>query len=131
MKTIAGLQSLRELNLNQVPAGAGVSELTKLRHLERLSLARSGVDDAGVTELARLRTLRELDLQGNPISDAALPALLQLTNLHSLDVTRTKLGDASWAALAALRPAKCRACRAWSSAGTSGSANARTTDKKS
>ncbi|MCA9631782.1 MAG: hypothetical protein KC766_29210 [Myxococcales bacterium] len=102
MKTIAGLQSLRELNLNQVPAGAGVSELTKLRHLERLSLARSGVDDAGVTELARLQTLRELDLQGNPISDAALPALLQLTNLHSLDVTRTKLGDASWAALAAL-----------------------------
>ncbi len=85
---------------------AGMKELKGLEHLEEFDVGGYRITDAGLADLAELTSLKQLDLSHSRITDAGLTALKRLANLESLDLSSTKIkgvGIADWKNLKHLR----------------------------
>ena len=68
--------ALTELRLGCTTfSGLGAKLLGELTHLERLSLAGSGITDNGLTYLHSLNNLQELDLTGTKVTAAGVATL--------------------------------------------------------
>ena len=86
LNTIARLASLKSLGLEGPPWGppdnrltdAGLAALTRLKHLEWLSLAHTGVGDPCIEHLGRLKSLTALQLQDTEVSPRGLLRLKRL-----------------------------------------------------
>ncbi len=97
---INGLHSHRNLSINwtQHPRNAritdaGLSQITKLINLEKLSLDSTQITDAGMAQLKRLKRLEQLSLEGTEITDAGLAHLKGLTKLTYISLSRTGVTD--------------------------------------
>lgn len=88
---LAGLKTLRVLELDDLPAAHRLPPLDSLRHLVELSVTRCPLTD--LSPLAGLDRLEELWLRGTPVSD--LRPLASLTGLRKLDLRRTEVLDVS------------------------------------
>src|SRR5205807_2364606 len=88
-------------------AGTGVTladpvDLTGLKSLRRLSLARTEVGDDRLRRLAPLSGLEELDLSGTPVTGSGLGAIAGLRELRTLRLNGAALTDDGATGLAAL-----------------------------
>ena len=86
---VAGLESLN-LRHNPAMGNAGVAAIAgSLRHLRRLDLATTGIDDEGVEMIAAapaFRDLRFLRLMGNPLGYSAIERLCEAFSQGSLEM---------------------------------------------
>ena len=88
----SAIDGLESLNLRHNPAmgNEGVAAIAGgLRHLRRLDLATTGIDDAGVEILATspaFRELRFLRLMGNPMGYSAIERLCEVFTQGSLEM---------------------------------------------
>jgi hypothetical protein len=74
LQLLRGLAELRILNLGSAKGitGRAVRALLPFRNLEQLWLHGTSFDDTGMTDLGRLKHLNRLDLRWCPITDAGL-----------------------------------------------------------
>src|ERR1019366_7363583 len=96
LAAIAGMQSLRELNLNYCRfTDKGLVQLSSLSGLQRLELARTKITGAAVKTLAgHLSNLVELNLSYTPMDDSVLAVLKGLPHLEVLRLDSTGVSDA-------------------------------------
>jgi hypothetical protein len=101
MPHLAGLTSLRKLNLWRVPiTDAGVASLAGLIKLEWLNLDNTQFfSDAGLVHLKDLKQLSFLHLGSTAVTDAGMSQLAGLTSLEDLKVTRTAVTEDGVASL--------------------------------
>ncbi|MCA9112307.1 MAG: hypothetical protein KDA52_20295 [Planctomycetaceae bacterium] len=103
---LQGLQSLREIHINESKIGDGSLEVFGgLPNLEDLSIQQNHFTNAGLVHLTRLKHLRELWIGMNdvPYSDDAMLTLSQLATLEKLDLQSSVLTDAGIQHLAKLQ----------------------------
>lgn len=83
-----------EVNLSALGDKGMDSTLEQLSGLEEtlawLRLSRTGITDAGVEQVSRFRHLNRLDLSRTDTSDASVPHLLKLQSLRVLNLYGTK-----------------------------------------
>jgi hypothetical protein len=105
LKTIAGLKSLRSLNVggSLLLTDEGLKELAGMKKLQGLYLFYARVTDAGLKELAGLKDLRALDLSHTQVKGAGLKELAGLKRLRALNLAYTKVPDAGLKALAGMK----------------------------
>lgn len=105
MSYLRGMEKLERLTLGGSVGGckvtgAGLKNVSKMKHLRWLNLAWTRVDD--LDGLQGLAALRDLDLHGTPIGDAALANLAELTDMVSLRLSDTQITDAGIAFLSGM-----------------------------
>jgi uncharacterized protein (TIGR02996 family) len=100
VRQLSAMTQLKELDLSGMAiSDAGAAHLKNLKNLEVLKLAgdyyeKGRFTDAGLQDVSSLRKLRVLDLARTGITDAGLPHLLALKALTHLDLGRTRIkGD--------------------------------------
>jgi internalin A len=71
----------------------GLKELAGLKTLRMLNLNATKVTDLGLKELAALKNLRILDVGGTEVTDTGLKELTGLKNLQVLNLNVTKVSD--------------------------------------
>ena len=71
------------------PSDADFRVLAGLRHVKRLSLAHTSIDDASLSRLAILDQVRELELRATAITDAGLARFPRLPKLERVYLART------------------------------------------
>ena len=96
-----GLESLG-LNYHTGIGEADLQAVGKLRNLQALNLAGTGITDAGLAHLRPLKGLTILSFSHTGVTDAGLPTLGELTSLQSLTLNQTKVTDAGIIHLAPL-----------------------------
>src|SRR5439155_757846 len=81
---------------------AGVAELSGLKKLRTLNLARTRVTDAGLADVARLPELWSLHLSFTAVTDAGMGDVARLTKLFALFLDGTKITDAGVAEISVM-----------------------------
>lgn len=81
-----------------------LEQFRHLRHVTRISLAKSGVTDAGLKTIRSFQALQDLDLSETNITSASVPTLSQLENLSQLSIARTTLTVDDVLAIIAAKP---------------------------
>ena len=86
LKELAGLKSLRDLNLsNTRVTDAGMKEVARFKNLRVLYLDKTAVTDLGLKELASLKSLEILYVNGLNVTEAGVAELrkaLPKCNIH-------------------------------------------------
>ncbi len=115
IKHLANLKELRQVDLDGVDvaregfgiADEGLSVLSKLPKLWRLTLTRTNVTDIGIINLRNMKSLRSLSLGGTKVTDRSLIVLRRLPRLDTLslgfDGIRTNITDTGAEHLAELK----------------------------
>ncbi|MFT5680198.1 MAG: hypothetical protein ACI8RZ_001104 [Myxococcota bacterium] len=103
-KTIAGMTSLRRLNVSSMKFSDGALKKLSVLPLEELYVHDAKITDKGMIYLSKCTTLRRLNVDfGNvEINDAGLQALSALTALEELTLKVGIVSPAAFATLAAL-----------------------------
>jgi internalin A len=105
---IGRLQGLKKLSvyfIDAIPVD-DFRHLSKLTHLESLSLSGTAVTDLALSNLVNLKRLKSLTLTNTSTSDAGLPHLSGLTELETLLLDYTKITDAGLIHLIPLKKCK-------------------------
>ncbi len=94
LQMVPGLESIAFLGAEQISL-SGLSMLSELPKLRRLTIAGTGLNPAVVATVAGFKGLEALGLNGSPLSPTALRPLANLKDLVSLDLAGTRLNDNS------------------------------------
>jgi hypothetical protein len=79
-----------------------VPQLQDLSGLTFMQFIRTGITDNGLSDICKLKQLEKLHLWDNKITDAGLPQLKQLTSLTELELRGTLVSDKGLAELQAM-----------------------------
>jgi Leucine-rich repeat (LRR) protein len=102
---LQGLKTLRIGFVDNVPS-EDFRHLSRLTHLESLSMIGSSVTDSALSNLAELKRLKSLSLTNTSIGDAGLRYLSGLIELETLQLDHTKISDAGLMHLVPLKKCK-------------------------
>ena len=96
MPLIGELDRLEVLDINDASAVSdlGLSPVTALKRLRKLSIRGTRATDAGLEHIKNLTKLEELDLDNTEVSGAGLKFLQKLTRLLILSLSGTDVDDA-------------------------------------
>ena len=96
MPLIGELDRLEVLDINDASAVSdlGLSPVTALKRLRKLSIRGTRATDAGLEHIKNLTKLEELDLDNTEVSGAGLKFLEKLTRLLILSLSGTDVDDA-------------------------------------
>ena len=83
---------------------ATLTQVAKLKNLQKLHLEQTNVTDAGLKQLNRLTNLEYLNLYGTAITDAGLVELSNLKNLKTIYLWQTNVTDQGIATLKKAMP---------------------------
>ncbi len=83
---------------------ATLTQVGKLKNLQKLHLERTNITDAGLKNLSGLTNLEYLNLYGTNITDTGLTQLTGLKNLRTIYLWQTKTTEAGIAALKKAMP---------------------------
>ncbi|WP_189563451.1 c-type cytochrome domain-containing protein [Persicitalea jodogahamensis] len=83
---------------------AALSEIAKLKNLNKLHLEYTGVTDAGLKNLEELPYLEYLNLVGTKVTDAGLQGVANMKTIRNVFVWKTAVTDAGIAQLRQARP---------------------------
>ncbi|GAB3952519.1 ribonuclease inhibitor [Spirosoma harenae] len=78
---------------------AALTQVAKLKNLQKLHLEQTKITDAGLKQLKNLTNLEYLNLYGTAITDAGVAELISLKNLKTLYLWQTKVTDQGIATL--------------------------------
>ncbi|MFN0017799.1 MAG: hypothetical protein ACKVP0_06035 [Pirellulaceae bacterium] len=92
LSRLTQLTQLRKLTLSSPRVtNVGLIDLLEFENLQSLNLSDTSITDSGMRTVSRLKHVRELDLSSTDISDAGLAHLTTLDDLRILDLRRTKV----------------------------------------
>lgn len=80
---------------NRVVSDEEISTISSFATLKSLDLSRCRVTDAQLTDIRRLRRLERLVLDETPVGDEGIANLGTMPSLHFLNLTRTRISDAA------------------------------------
>ena len=83
---------------------AALTQIAKLKNLQKLHLEQTNVTDAGLKQLKDLNNLEYLNLYGTAITDAGLTELAGLKNLKTVYLWQTKVTEQGIASLKKVMP---------------------------
>lgn len=83
---------------------AALSQVAKLKHLQKLHLEQTKISDAGLKQLKGLTNLEYLNLYGTSITDAGLAELQNLKNLKTVYLWQTAVTEQGLASLKKAMP---------------------------
>lgn len=83
---------------------AALTQVAKLKNLQKLHLEQTKVTDAGLKQLKGLANLEYLNLYGTAVTDAGLADLVALKNLKTVYLWQTKATEQGLATLKKNRP---------------------------
>jgi internalin A len=83
-----------ELLSSSSPTDEVLSQVGRLRDLEKLRIRDVSLSDVGLAQLEQLTKLTSLDLSGTHLTDAGLAHLRGLTGLAALDISTSQVTDA-------------------------------------
>ncbi len=66
---------------------AGIKWLTKLPHLEQLTVTRGKISDVSIPLFLQIKSLRDLDLSGTKVSPSGLERLLKLSKIKTVAIS--------------------------------------------
>ncbi|GAB3175833.1 c-type cytochrome domain-containing protein [Telluribacter humicola] len=89
---------------NTKVSDAALSEVAKLKNLNKLHLEHTAVTDAGLAKLKDMQYLEYLNLIGTKVTDSGLKALAGLKGLKSIYVWQSQVTDSGIADLRKARP---------------------------
>ena len=72
-------------------SGRQIGDLSKLRNLQRLNLAKTAIDDAGLKELGDLPYLEVLNLYETKVTDASFATIARLPSLATVYLAHTQV----------------------------------------
>ena len=97
------LTELRHLELHgERFTDAGIDDLLKIRHLQRLHLRDTSITPAGLGRLSQLPALQELGIIGSSVTDAYAEQLTSFPHLETVYFIQTRITDEGLSSLAAM-----------------------------
>jgi Leucine-rich repeat (LRR) protein len=95
LKPLAGLTSLRSLELLRVPdlTDAALAHMAGLTNLEEITLSGAKINGSGLVHFAQMTRLQTLVMPGPELNDAGLAHLRRLTGLRRLYIGGGKYTD--------------------------------------